>query len=69
MQAFDQAAADYDSAVRLRPRISKEERYRLGLLLYASGQESRAREAWSGLNATDLRRLESLLDENLSPGF
>jgi len=69
MEAFEKAAADYDSAVRLAPRITKEDRYHLGLLLYAAGDEARAREAWSGLNATDLKRLRTLLDENLSPGF
>jgi tetratricopeptide (TPR) repeat protein len=69
MAAFDQAATDYESAVELGQRITKEERYHLGLLLYAAGREARAREAWSGLNATDLKRLKILLDENLSPGF
>ena len=47
----------------------EEERFQLGLLLYAAGREGEAREAWSGLSAVDHARLRNMLDENLDPGF
>ncbi|MBN2489846.1 MAG: tetratricopeptide repeat protein [Planctomycetes bacterium] len=68
-EAFEAAAADYEAALQLARPPDREDRLHLGLLLYATGRESEARDAWSGLSAADRERLRSTLDENLGEGF
>jgi len=67
--AYMNAAEDYQAAVKLHNDITREDRYNLGLLLYAAGREAEARNAWSGLNSEDQKRLQTLLNEKLGPGF
>jgi tetratricopeptide (TPR) repeat protein len=68
-EAYEAAAADYEAAVELARPPDREDRFHLGLLLYAAGREPEARDAWSGLSAADLKRLRTVFDENLEPGF
>lgn len=68
-EQFANAADDYEQALAGKPSASKDERFQLGLLLYAADREEEARKAWTGLSAVDRNRLRTMLDENLDPGF
>lgn len=68
-ETYMNAAEDYRAAVDLLKVIQKEDRYNLGLLLYAAGRETEAQQAWSGLSASEMKRLSILLDKTLGPGM
>lgn len=66
---LDRAAGDMRAAIERSDPVTSADRYNLGLLLYASGRDDAARDAWADLDPADRERVRALVRDDAGAAF